>query len=202
MHEQAEFSVHDHLYLFVSFIFVMILAFANEGTREQVALNQQIARQRAILNALGVDYDGPQDVLAKYEDVEEITRGNVTFYRTEVDGETVFGKEFRGSGLWGTINGILAVDAGVTRTMGLEIISHNETPGLGGRIDEPWFKQQLRGEQIVDGSIDVASAGSGDTDNANGEIDAITGATRTSDSMQVILDNELSAIAGALGDNS
>lgn len=186
----------------VSFIFVLILAFANEGTREQVALNQTIARQRAILNALGVDYDGPQDVLAKYENVEEITEGDITFYRTEVDGEMILAKEFRGSGLWGTINGILAVDAGVNRTMGLEIISHNETPGLGGRIDEPWFKQQLRGEQIVDGSIEVAEAGSGDSDNDNGRIDAITGATRTSDAMEVILDKELSAIAGALGDNS
>ncbi|MFN2351869.1 MAG: FMN-binding protein, partial [Kiritimatiellia bacterium] len=102
----------------------------------------------------------------------------------------------------GTINGILAVDADVSRTMGLEIISHNETPGLGGRIDEPWFKQQLRGEQIMDGSVEVAGAGDGDSDYDNGKIDAITGATRTSDSMQVILDRELSAIAGALGENS
>ncbi|MDA3950415.1 MAG: FMN-binding protein [Spirochaeta sp.] len=186
----------------VSFVFVLILSFANEGTREQVALNQTVARQRAILNALGVEYDGPQDVLAKFKNVEETSEGDITFYRTEVDGETVFAKEFSGSGLWGTINGILAVDADVSRTMGLEIISHNETPGLGGRIDEPWFKQQLRGEQIMDGSVEVAGAGDGDSDYDNGKIDAITGATRTSDSMQVILDRELSAIAGALGGNS
>jgi Na+-transporting NADH:ubiquinone oxidoreductase subunit C len=186
----------------VSFIFVLVLSFANEGTREQVALNQQVSRQRAILNALGISYDGPEDVLKKFEDVEEVSRGDVTFFSTSVQGEQVFAKEFNGSGLWGNINGILAVDEEVSRTVGLEIISHNETPGLGGRIDEPWFKEQLRGERLVDGEIKVGDAGDGDEDRDNGTIDAVTGASRTSDSMQVILNNELATIADALGGNS
>ncbi len=186
----------------VSFFFVLLLSFANEGTREQVALNQQVRRQQAILNALGISYEGPQDVLTKFEAVEEVSRGEERFYRTTIDGRQVFAKEFNGSGLWGNINGILAVDEGVNQTVGMEIISHNETPGLGGRIDEPWFKEQLRGETIVNGTIRIGDAGEGDEDSGNGTIDAVTGATRTSDAMQVILNNELATIADALGGNS
>ena len=186
----------------VSFVFVFILAFANEGTRELVAINQKINRQRAILNAMNVQYSGDEDVLKKYKDVKEVTRGDVTFYTTSVNGEPFFAKEFNGSGLWGNINGILAVNGDFTRVVGMEIINHNETPGLGGRIDEPWFKEQLRGEKIVDGTVRVGSAGDGDTDHDNGMIDAVTGASRTSDSVEVILSKELSVISDALGGKS
>lgn len=186
----------------VSFIFVLVLAVANEGTRQQVAFNREVNRKRAVLNALGIEYTGPQDVIAKFESVNEVERQDMILYQAEVDGVTVYAKEFSGSGLWGTINGILAVDSDLDRTIGLEIISHNETPGLGGRIDEPWFKNQLRGEKIVDGRVTLAGAGDGDYESDNGEIDAVTGASRTSESMQVILDNELTALSNALGGNS
>ncbi len=185
-----------------SFVFVTVLAFANDSTREQVQLNQEVARQRAILNALGVDYDGPEDVLAKFDELEIEDRDGIEFYMARKDDHTAIAKEFSGSGLWGTIRGILAVQEDLSRTVGIEIIEHNETPGLGGRIDEPWFKEQLRNLRIVDGTIDVGGAGDGDEDKENGEIDAITGATRTSDAMRVILSNELSTFESVLGGNS
>lgn len=186
----------------VSFVFVTVLAFANVGTEAQVELNQELARQRAVLNALDIEYGGPDDVQAKFENVEQFEENGATLYRTTVEGQPVVAKEFTGSGLWGAINGILAVTADMDRTVGLEILSHNETPGLGGRIDEPWFKQQLRNERIVDGTVMVAGAGDGDTNPDNGEIDAITGASRTSDSMRTILSTELSSLASILGGNS
>ncbi len=183
----------------VSFIFVAVLAVANEGTSDQVDLNQQLSRQQAVLNAIGIPYAGPDEVQQRFAAVQEIDRDGTTLYRTEIDGEVVFAKEFSGSGLWGMITGVLAVTEDLDRTVGMEIITHNETPGLGGRIDEDWFKAQLRDERIVDGGITVSSAGDGDTDMNNGAIDAVTGASRTSDSMQVIFDTELSAFASLLG---
>lgn len=186
----------------VSFVFVTVLAFANDSTREQVQLNQELARQRAILNALNIDYDGPDDVQAKFDDVEIEDRDGTELYKAQKDDHTAIAKEFSGSGLWGTIRGILAVQEDLSRTVGIEIIEHNETPGLGGRIDEPWFKEQLRNLRIVDGTIDVGGAGDGDEDKENGEIDAITGATRTSDAMRVILSKELSTFESVLGGNS
>lgn len=186
----------------VSFVFVTLLAFANDSTQEQVQLNQELARQRAILNALNIEYSGPDDVQAKFNDITVVNENGTELYQAQKDTHTAVAKEFSGSGLWGTIRGILAVQEDMDRTVGIEIIEHNETPGLGGRIDEPWFKEQLRDLRIVDGAIQVSGAGDGDEDKDNGEIDGITGATRTSDAMDVILSNEISTFQSILGGNS
>lgn len=183
----------------VCFAFVFLLALTNEATRSMVEFNETVARQKAFLSAMNVPFDSDQDAQAKFRNVEQIERGGLTLFTTTVDGRRVYAKEFFGSGLWGTINGVLGVDEDVNRTVGLEIISHNETPGLGGRIDEPWFKEQLAGEMLRDGRIVVTEGGDGDTDYSNGEIDGVTGATRTSESMERILNNELEALRSVLG---
>lgn len=186
----------------VTFVFVAVLAFADIQTQEQVALNQEIARKKAILSALSVETATPEEVLRRFEEVEQVERERVTLYRTEVDGRNVYAKEFTGSGLWGSISGVLGVDADVQNTVGIEIVAQNETPGLGARIDEPWFKEQLEGERIVDGMISVGPPGEGDPDHENGRVDSITGATRTSESMQKILDTEITRLRSLLGGQS
>lgn len=182
----------------VCFAFVFLLALTNEATRPMVEFNQTVARQKAILAAMNVPFESDQDAQAKFQNVDQREVDGFTLFTTTVDGRRVYAKEFAGSGLWGTINGVLGVDEDVSRTVGLEIISHNETPGLGGRIDEPWFKAQLEGEELQDGRIAVTD-GDGDTDSSNGEIDGVTGATRTSESMERIINNELETLRNALG---
>lgn len=49
---------------------------------------------------------------------------------------------------------------------GLDILSHKETPGLGAKAAEPWFKAQFADKKF--------------SDSAEYEINAISGATRTS----------------------
>lgn len=94
--------------------------------------------------------------------------------------------------MWGTITGVLAVDQAVNKIVGMDIISHNETPGLGGRIDEPWYKNQFNGELLSpNGTITVGPGGSGDTNHQNHEIDGITGASRTSSLMGIIINKQL-----------
>ena len=186
----------------VSFLFVTLLALANDGTADRVARNQILARQRAVLNAFTVPYQTEDEVASRFADVKTVTVDGQELYLTTVEGREVYAKEFRGSGLWGEINGILSITSDLQRTVGMEILTHNETPGLGGRIDETWFKRQLEGEQLVNGTITVGEAGDGDEDHSNGSIDAITGASRTSDSMRTILNAELSELRTLLGGNS
>ena len=88
------------------------------------------------------------------------------------------------------------------RAVGLEIVSHNETPGLGGRVAEKPFTDQFREERIVNATIVIGVAGSGDEDHENGTVDAITGASRTSDGMRVILKRELGVLASLIGASS
>jgi Na+-transporting NADH:ubiquinone oxidoreductase subunit C len=97
----------------------------------------------------------------------------------------------------------VAVNADVTKVLGIDIISQNETPGLGGRIDEPWFKNQFRGEVIpAGGNIKTGPAGAGDTDLTNGRFDAITGASITSKLFDAMLNQALERLRAVLGQAS
>ena len=192
-------TIYSMIFMFiVAFAFVFLLSLTNEATRGMVELNQEVARKRAVLSALGTESLSDEEVLDRFEEVEQLERDSTTIFQAEVDGETVYAKEFAGSGLWGTIEGVLGVSGGVSKTVGLEIINHNETPGLGGRITEAWFKEQFAGEQIGPDGI-AFTAGDGDTDYDNSEVDGITGATRTTESMERIVNREIDTIESLLG---
>jgi Na+-transporting NADH:ubiquinone oxidoreductase subunit C len=94
------------------------------------------------------------------------------------------------------------VDESVSQIVGIQIVSHNETPGLGGRVADPWFKEQFQGLKIKNGKIRVtfgAEAGSGKVNKEEGIADGITGASRTSQSMDTILNGELAVLKKILG---
>lgn len=185
----------------VSFLFVLLLSFAHQGTAPLVQRHRELARQRSVLAAIGIRVTEEEEIRRRFSEVEQLERNGTTLFRTEVDGEVVYAKEFMGNGLWGPISGVLAVRSDLDRTVGMEIVDHNETPGLGGRITEDWFKDQLRGLRIVDGTVRVGPPGEGTANKDDGVLDAVTGATRTSESMGTILDREIRRIAEALGES-
>lgn len=93
----------------------------------------------------------------------------------------------RGLGYASLLKGYLAM-AGDGRTIqGLEFYEHAETPGLGARIDEPAWKIKWVGKQAFDDAdqlvIDVVK---GEARTAF-EVDAISGASRTSDGVEAIV---------------
>lgn len=176
----------------ITLLIVGILAFVNELTKKTVQTNNEIVLKRAVLNTFKIKYSDNNDLLLKYnteikENILKIDNEEVILYSTEIDHITNYALIFSGSGLWGTINGVLAVDEYLSNITGMEIISHNETPGLGGRIDEPFFKNQFTDLYIPGNSISIVSSGNRD----NGEIDAISGATLTSKLFEKIINNTL-----------
>ncbi|GAB1483797.1 Na(+)-translocating NADH-quinone reductase subunit C [Treponema sp.] len=177
----------------ICMIFVFFLALANELTKDRVAFNRRHSERSAVLAAMGLPIEDPTQLDAQYDKlVDTRGKGNAELYHATQDGRDIFAKRFSGAGLWGTITGVIAVDSAVDRIVGLSIVSHNETPGLGGRIDEPWFKNQFAGEIIKDKGISIRSGtGKGDKDTENGELDAVTGASRTSQSMEAIVNAEI-----------
>ena len=191
----------------VTFAFVFLLALANVGTADLVAQNQQIATNRAVLNAMNIDYDPSDrnDIFAKFDNVEIITTEDFVYYRSDVDGKTVYALRTEGPGLWGTIEVIIGFNEDLSRYTGLEIIEQNETPGLGGRIADTWYKKQFQ-EQVIPAFIfqgsDMKMAATG-TDAASNKdddmIDAITGATRTSEAMKAIVSQAARDIRTILG---
>ena len=179
----------------VCILFVFPLALANEFTRDKVEANRRLFERSAVLSALGLEYSSPSEVDTLYEKSVTTTGSGIEeVFRAELEGRVRYARRFIGPGLWGTITGIVAVDASVERIAGLQIVSHNETPGLGGRIDENWFKAQFAGEKVGDAGIRVrVGTGKGDGDPENGEVDAVTGASRTSQAIETLVNEQIAA---------
>ena len=196
-----EGTIYTVVFVFiVSFLFVLLLSLANQATIQQVQLNAELVRQRAVLSAFGIAATTDQEVEAKYAQVQYST--DTQSYSAVVGGQPALAVEFAGPGLWGTITGVLAVTASVDEILGLEIMSDNETPGLGARINEAWFKDQFRGESVAGQPIRVvAMPGDGDPSKSDNAVDAITGATRTSEAIQAIVNTTLDRLRSIASGN-
>jgi Na+-transporting NADH:ubiquinone oxidoreductase subunit C len=89
-----------------------------------------------------------------------------------------------GQGYQSTIRGYLALGPDLNTVIGLTITEQGETPGLGATIQTPGWLAQWPGTQLMDeaGEIRVAVVRGGGT--TSYEVDAITGATRSSNGVQ------------------
>lgn len=86
--------------------------------------------------------------------------------------------DIRGAGLWGMMYAFLAVEPNGKDIRGIYFYNHGETPGLGGEIQNPRWTARFEGLQAVSASGDVTIAvrkAAGE-----GEVDALSGATITS----------------------
>ena len=86
----------------------------------------------------------------------------------------------KGNGLWGPINGYLAIDADGSTIVGANFDHKSETPGLGGEITTEKFQSQFSGKRIREKGRLVPV-----------EFDAITGATKTSNGVKEMIDRTL-----------
>ncbi len=182
-----EGTLYTVVFIFiVSFAFVFLLSMTNQATIERVRLNEEVARQRAVLSAMGVEATTTEEIRDEFARIAADEEQGL--FAGRIDERTVYAKLFRGSGLWGEISGFLAVTADLNEFVGIEIVDDNETPGLGGRINEPWFKEQFEGQPIPDRGIIVRA---GEADRDAGIVDGITGATSTSNAMQSIINRSV-----------
>jgi Na+-transporting NADH:ubiquinone oxidoreductase subunit C len=172
-------------------VYTFLLAFINESSADIIQRQQEIRVQRSVLYTLGL-IDSTDAALSDTEiqqlfdasiAVKEDTSGTYgTYYAYLKDGTPVgYVFPFTGNGLWGSISGYIAFSPAVDTILGIDFTSHSETPGLGGRIDEAWFKEQFRGLSVSGDNPIVYRPSEG------GNVDAITGATLTSNSVSAIV---------------
>ncbi|NLX62412.1 MAG: FMN-binding protein [Tissierellia bacterium] len=172
----------------ITAIFTFILAWLNDITEEVIALNEETELRRKILYVFNIDVpsDEPEDIERVFnEHVKTQEVGDETIYYMEEDGEVVaYAFPVDGIALWGSLSAYVGISADYSELLGLEFIRHSETPGLGGRIDEAWFKEQFRGLDLTEGQegeyvIYKPAIG--------GNVDAIAGATQTSNAVRDII---------------
>jgi Na+-transporting NADH:ubiquinone oxidoreductase subunit C len=163
------------------------LALTNSYFTPKIQENFVLAEKKAILDAFGVEVAGsPDEIASRFsESVRESNSGDLRIFQKldaagKVDGLAV---PFNGPGLWGSIQGYLAVSADRLKILGIVFTAQNETPGLGGRIDEAAFRNQFRGLDIApDKDLAYGAA-------AGGKLDAIAGATASSNAVLKIVNN-------------
>ncbi|MCA9032186.1 MAG: Na(+)-translocating NADH-quinone reductase subunit C [Planctomycetaceae bacterium] len=118
---------------------------------------------------------------------EKVSR--VYFVKDDAGKVTSIILPIKGKGLWSTLYGFLAVDATTRESRGITFYKHGETPGLGGEVDNPKWKQKWRGGDSSlllrgdDGkvSLDVVKPGNASTAS---QIDGLSGATITSNGVE------------------
>jgi electron transport complex protein RnfG len=150
----------------------LLLALVESATREPIAEQRRLETLRALQAVLpeidnSPDTDTVELVTGQDKKGREVKR---IFYRGRKENKLagVAFKVVAPDGYSGNIFIMVGVDAGGTVT-GIEILSHAETPGLGDKIEEGWFKDQFKQKNLDNIDWRVKKDG--------GAFDQITGAT-------------------------
>lgn len=154
------------------------------STQELVIANEGLFLKKAVLYACGIEVPESNAAINELYDNRVVQKDDL--YLVYSDSGELESTAFivGGPGLWGEIEAVTAFNADLKTFSGVDFIKQNETPGLGARIAEPWFKEQLRGKNTP---LVMVPEGTLSTD--SNEIDAITGATRTSGYVLQILND-------------
>ena len=97
-----------------------------------------------------------------------------------------------GKGLWSTIKGYMAMEPDLCRIAGLTFYDHQETPGLGGEIEKPFFLKRFQGKCMYgpDGRLALRIVKKGSGSGGDSELDGITGATMTCRGVEKLLNDD------------
>lgn len=159
--------------------------------------NEKAEQVRNYLAALEVPVPagaGTAELLEVFEEhVRGVARRGMTVYEYFPSGAKIpvaVAVPFSGAGVWGGIEGVLALEPDMETIRGIRFYRQEETPGLGGDIATEMFQSRFRGRKIRSRSgepgFKVRTAG---TEYDQNKVDAITGATMTSERVERILDD-------------
>lgn len=180
-------------------VFVLILGILTSGllvgmdalTRDRIVQNELAQLKGAILDANEVSYNfgNIHDVFA--EEVEVIEVGDLVFYQHKTTNNVSY--EYTGGGVWGPISGIVTLSADFETIVAIAVLEQQETPGLGGIIAEAKYLANFVGIKMIP-TLEINKDSSTNKEN---EIDAITGATRTSESFEIIMNDNYAVYKAA-----
>ena len=162
-----------------------ILAALNiRNTANVVEAYKQNIVAAPVLNVKGevVDTAGGFDLESKDITAKDDNAKRLPLYVAKVNNDTIYVVPLYGRGLWGGISGYLALKKDFETVYGAYFTHESETAGLGARIVEEEFQQKFVGKKVFTDSTfsHVALALSKKIEDPEHQVDAITGATLTS----------------------
>ncbi len=182
--------------LAVTLVTVSAVSGLHIATDDIVRRNENLFLRTAVLRSAGLELPStPAEISSKYDELVRAVPEVPDCYTVgAADEKCVFVRT--GPGLWGDITAVVCFDTATDSIVGVTFTKQNETPGLGGRIDEEWFQTQFRGKQAP---VELVPEGTASA--RPGEVDAITGATITSKAVRDIVNRasvEAAAMAAAI----
>ncbi|MBI9101939.1 MAG: FMN-binding protein [Spirochaetales bacterium] len=173
----------------VTVIFISAVSGLFLATEDLVSLNETLFQKKAVLYSADIPLpEAGAEIEKLYQSrVEEIqTPEGLAFRIMDESGRDAGWAVFSsGPGLWGEITAVVGYNATGEEMTGVEFVKQNETPGLGARITEEWFKEQFRSKRPP--FIMVPEG----TSRGQSEIDSITGATRTSNAVLRLMNSSI-----------
>jgi Na+-transporting NADH:ubiquinone oxidoreductase subunit C len=173
------------------FVFIIVLGTilttalvgVDSYTKPIIERNIELKRKTSILQAFEIPHT-PETIEQEFADNIRGRGTGAEKYYLSSDGTIAF--VFEGSGLWGPIEGVLAMDSEMQAIQRLVIMHQEETPGLGSRIAEDEFLDRFETKIFGTGLTLVPEGKSSSTN----EIDGITGATMSSEALIGILNED------------
>jgi len=192
----------------VTLVFTSLVTAVKMANEDRIEINREIKLQQTVLKVLGIieadSYTPPEKISMIFSNrIEEVKSKNKTLYicRDE-SGEDITGYAFplEGPGFWGSVYAMAAVNKEATRLLGVSFYRHSETPGLGGRISENWFSDQFKNLSLETSEKNkryFSLTPEGD-DKGKNDLDTITGASRTSEAVELFLNRELRIVVNEI----
>jgi len=174
-------------------ICTLILSTANYAF-EKASEIFNIRLYKAILDEYEIPVENEEAIKSTFlENFDKNKIGNTIYYisKTKNKNSVVFKAE--GPGLWSRIEILIAVDANFENMLWLDVQAQAETPGLGGRISEEEFQNRFNGVEIRP-ELKIVKFASG-----SNEVDAVTGASMTSNFLEKIINTGIKELDQAFG---
>lgn len=125
---------------------------------------------------------------------KDYKEGKLALYICRVNGETKYVVPVYGMGLWGPISGYIALNADKLTVYGVYFNHESETAGLGAEIkDNKAWQEKFQGKKLFKNGDDKAIALSVEkkVEDPTTQVDAVTGATLTSNGVRDMLHEAL-----------
>ena len=173
-------------------IVAFLLAFVSQSLKPIQDVNVALDVKKQILFSLNI----PRDIdnagaEAKYKEIvkEEKNIDGNNIYICEVDGKPKYVIPLKGMGLWGGISGYISINEDKSTVYGAYFNHESETAGLGAEIkDSKAWQDKFQGKKVFkDGSDGVVLSVVKKVDAPDCQVDAVTGATLTSDGVNDML---------------
>lgn len=125
---------------------------------------------------------------------KDYKEGKLALYICRVNGETKYVVPVYGMGLWGPISGYIALNADKSTIYGVYFNHESETAGLGAEIkDNKAWQEKFQGKKLFKNGDDktIALSVEKKVEDPTTQVDAVTGATLTSNGVRDMLHEAL-----------